>query len=74
MENLKGEVMRWKTWQPPNVGDKRIKTKFLIFPKSDRVETRWLEKAKYREIFTSKYIRDRGYYLISWKIDKFIDE
>jgi hypothetical protein len=30
MENLKGEVMRWKTWQPPNVGDKRIKTKFLI--------------------------------------------
>lgn len=35
----------------PEVGDKRVKTKFLWFPKKIGTEIRWLETATWVEVF-----------------------
>lgn len=40
--------MHWRSkWDYILVGDKRIITKFLLFPRCINGETRWLEKATY---------------------------
>ena len=41
--------MRWKDKPISKVGDKKIVTKFLWFPKKINRETRWLEKATWEE-------------------------
>lgn len=48
--------MRWQqkiNWDP-ELGDKRILTRFLLFPKAIEGETRWLETVS----FEQEYIRD----------------
>jgi len=40
--------MRWKR---PKEGQRRIKSQFLLFPKTIRGETRWLEFASWEEAF-----------------------
>ena len=41
--------MKWKARKELSVGDTRIKTRFLIFPKSINGEVRWFEKATYKQ-------------------------
>lgn len=45
----------------PNHGDCRSKKKFLFFPKRINYETRWLEVAKWSEVYKefNPYTRDR---------------
>ncbi len=35
----------------PKKGDKRTKEKFLLFPKTIGLETRWLERARWEDEF-----------------------
>ena len=53
-----GVMMRWKD-EPlkpeAQLGDKRTRTVFLIFPLRLREETRWLEFTKVVESYTSEY-------------------
>ena len=37
----------------PSPEEKRIKTKFLLFPKRIRNETRWLEKASWKQRYVA---------------------
>ena len=54
--DLESESMRWES-KLQYIGDIRVRSGFLWFPKSilvgqhgkQRVETRWLEQAKWRE-------------------------
>lgn len=41
--------MKWKQYKRPNIGDERIITKFLWFPRTIMEETRWLEVASFRQ-------------------------
>lgn len=42
--------MRWRSkWDYIAIGDTRLISKFLIFPKRINRESRWLEKATYRQ-------------------------
>jgi len=45
--------MRWieNKVEQPEYGDKRVTTKFLFLPKKINGQTRWLEFAKYEEVF-----------------------
>lgn len=43
--------MRWNVRDSSNIGDKRIITKFLLFPKCLNGEWRWLEKASYEQVY-----------------------
>lgn len=48
--------MRWnnKTKEPkakPKIGDKRVRSGFLWFPKKCGNQTRWLEYARWGEVF-----------------------
>lgn len=54
-------------WQNKVKGERRIKTKFLLFPLTISRETRWLEYATMEE----KYC---DYALRKWIPIKFIDE
>jgi hypothetical protein len=47
--------MRW-TNKEPLINDKRIKSKFLLFPKTINEETRWLERADWIEKFVAVYV------------------
>lgn len=40
----------------PKVGDKRIQTNFLLFPKRVGYETRWLEVASWEEEFVRYFL------------------
>ena len=51
--------MKWKT---PKSGDKRIVSKFLLFPREINNEVRWLEKVKIEQEY------DRGCLLGWWDI------
>jgi len=42
--------MRWTNYLPTE-GDKRIRTSFLLWPKTIKQETRWMEKATWEEIY-----------------------
>lgn len=41
--------MQWKKKQPPKLGDRRTKRRFLFFPKTILDITRWLEWAEWQE-------------------------
>ena len=59
--------MEWNTNLKVQVGDKRIVTKFLLFPKSINGITRWLEVASWQERY--KYVQ----YECKWIGIKWID-
>ncbi len=59
--------MRWKTINPKNGDTRRIKL-FLLFPKTIKGETRWLEVAKYKQSF--HYYMDGS----DWEDECWIDE
>lgn len=44
--------MRWLNAAPPSFGDTRECQGFLWFPRTIRLETRWLERARWKELFT----------------------
>lgn len=48
----------------PILGQTRIKEKFLIFPKKIKNEIRWLEKARWEEVFKDIY---KGFPYYYWK-------
>lgn len=48
--------MRWHHKQPPKKGDTRIRTAFLWQPKQIGHESRWLERARWREEVREVYI------------------
>lgn len=51
-------------WTKPTFGDERTKTAFLIFPKTIRRETRWLERASWLEIYKKvSFCDEDGLYL-----------
>lgn len=41
--------MKWYDPKPPRIGDQRVVTKFLWFPKNINGENRWLERASWVE-------------------------
>lgn len=47
---MERKTMRFYKKPDPSVGDSRIITKFLLFPITIGLETRWLEKATYLEV------------------------
>jgi 5'-deoxynucleotidase YfbR-like HD superfamily hydrolase len=55
-------IMRWKSYWNVKEGDIRIKEKFLLFPKRIDNEWRWLEKAKYKQVYERYYFDFDGYY------------
>lgn len=60
--------MRWKNKSMYRIGDIRIKTKFLFFPKQIGNIIRWMEKATWQEEFDQWGVSDWG-----WKATKWID-
>lgn len=54
-------MMRFKTnhnakTDYPNIGDKRKRKAFLLFPKTMSGECRWLEWVEWEEVYTDEYI------------------
>lgn len=47
--------MRWQKQPWPKEGDRRIKTRFLVLPKTINREVRWLEKATWEEEYHLGY-------------------
>lgn len=47
--------------------DKRIKTRFLLFPKTINNETRWLEKATYQQLYHNQVS-------IFWKNEQWLEK
>lgn len=45
--------MKWRS-KKPQIGDRRIVTRFLLFPKRINREVRWLEKATWEESYKYK--------------------
>ena len=65
--------MRWKTKSEPQFLDSRIKEHFLFFPKKIENEWRWLERAKYKQIY--EYISGHGDFPpLGWIDKEWIDE
>jgi hypothetical protein len=46
--------MRWKKKPEPKIGDRRIRARFLFWPKTILGETRWLEWAKWEEEYATR--------------------
>ena len=60
-------------WIKGNVGDTRIVTRFLVFPKTINNEIRWLEKARIKQEFRKVY--DDGIYeFFDWVNVAFVDK
>lgn len=56
--------MRWhRIFKRPAIGEKRIKRRFLFFPKRIECLTRWLEFAEWEDEFTEEWtsMEDGGY-------------
>jgi len=64
--------MRWMSSTPKHVGDTRIATEFLWFPKKLNHEWRWLETVKIRQVAYQSYTSS-GYKLF-WEDIKWIDD
>jgi hypothetical protein len=58
--------MRWRKKQE---GDVRVRTRFLIFPKTIYVWTRWWERATWKEQYTTTAMGARRY----WKPIEWVD-
>lgn len=60
--------MRWKS-RKPEIGDIRIITQFLLFPKRINREIRWLEKATWKESYRYKnsILSQKGWYAWCWE-------
>jgi hypothetical protein len=44
--------MRWEKLPYTKSGDRRIRSRFLLFPFRIKNEVRWLEKAKWEEVYS----------------------
>lgn len=53
--------MRWKTNVTPKVGDTRVVTKFLWWPKTIDAVTRWMETASYKQEYQSYSLPSEDY-------------
>lgn len=60
--------MRWKMIRPM-IDDVKIKTKFLLFPKTLNGETRWLETVRIKYVFFYGSFDE-----YRWFEDSFVDE
>lgn len=60
--------MRWETIRP-TLYDVKIKTKFLLFPKTLNRETRWLETVRIKYIFLYGVYAEK-----KWFEDSFVDD
>ena len=47
--------MRWKSDKAPEVGDRRIVSKFLLVPRTFGTESRWLERTEIVEQFQPQW-------------------
>ena len=65
--------MRFKNKPQPSNGDTRIKTKFLLFPKKIKGETRWLEKTSWQEECLKYYSALWSDYVVRWDEVNWID-
>ena len=54
-------------------GDKRIRTKFLFFPVTIGLETRWLETATFEEVWAIGWVNRTFLDLDEWIKIRFID-
>ena len=46
-------------WVEPAIGQTRVKTRFLFLPKKIQKTTRWLELARWTQIYESRYNSSR---------------
>ena len=71
------KYVRWKIKPKPtyNLGDTRIKEKFLLFPKCIGEEARWLERSKILQVRKDRYVYDYSTVVqeFYWEDIKFID-
>ena len=71
------KYVRWKIKPKPtyNLGDTRIKEKFLLFPKYIGEEARWLERSKILQVRKDRYVYDYSTVVqeFYWEDIKFID-
>lgn len=58
--------------QHPKRGARRIRTKFLLFPKRIGYETRWLEVASWEEVYRIFFLPHTGEYL-AWDTERWVD-
>lgn len=63
--------MRWKH---PEFLETRIKTRFLIFPKTIENETRWLEKATWKEMYIKGLSSTGKWEELYWIKEQYIRE
>ncbi len=69
--------MRWNAYVEPEEGDTRYREKFLWLPKTTlniytgRQETRWLEKAEWKECYQKEYDFD-GSQIGYWKTERWV--
>ena len=61
--------MRWQANKGLTVGDRRVITQFIFFPKELNGEVRWLETAKINQVVTEGYTI--GWYRY-WRDDYFV--
>ncbi|UUV45996.1 hypothetical protein [Bacillus phage vB_BanS-Thrax1] len=64
--------MRWKSGRPKYVGEIRVITEFLWFPRKINHEWRWLETAKIRQI--SEWSYNSGVKRMHWYDDEWVDD
>jgi hypothetical protein len=62
--------MRWTEKSEPKLGDKRFQTRFLLFPKTIDIETRWLEIAQWEEEYTKDNLNGGT----RWRLAKWISQ
>ena len=66
--------MRWKAKRQWQDGDKRIRTKFLLFPKKIGDEVRWLETASWIETYHDSYMNHEDMDFMKWCVDSWITQ
>jgi len=64
--------MKWIAKKELEIGDKRLRHKFLLFPKNINNEVRWLEKVNYLQKYEIIYSGGSRWY--SWVNIKWIED
>ena len=64
--------MKWIAKKEVSIGDRRLKSKFLLFPKNINDEVRWFEKATYSQEYTTFCNRDCQWYV--WENKEWIND
>ena len=67
--------MRWKL-KPKillEIGDTRIKNRFLFFPKTIKLERRWLERATWQQVIVRLTSESFPGFYLGWADEKWIE-